>query len=279
MTTTVFHLIALTACWFGVTTVDVVTVTDRSPRSPDGSRFIQQTYSMSEVAREQAIYQAVTSGNIPLFLRRLEPVTVSAKTPSGKQITGTIYVMPDYLAVGSDRDFVRVPMNPLTAQRIADAFGMLLPTTKIVDDIYRAAEVKLSPKPLPPGPQMTTSRYYLKHNQTIEQSRRSQVGALTAGHKKDVVITNRLNTRPGRVAIYGWHRPSGKPIQPLSLIHHDKYADYSHGVRLVGSVMKIGEKEYNVEDVLRDPELAPLLSSEGVIRSPRIRLPVDTASL
>ena len=51
--------------------------------------------------------------------------------------------MPDYLALGSNEDFVQIPMNPLTAQRIADQTGTSLPTKKIVDDVYRQAEVKL----------------------------------------------------------------------------------------------------------------------------------------
>ena len=56
--------------------------------------------------------------------------------------------MPDYLAVGSDADFVRVPMTPQTAQRVADAFGCALPTRKIVDEVYRAATVRPHPRPL-----------------------------------------------------------------------------------------------------------------------------------
>ena len=36
--------------------------------------------------------------------------------------------MPDYLAVGSDEDFLRMPMTPASAKVIADAFGCRLPT-------------------------------------------------------------------------------------------------------------------------------------------------------
>jgi len=35
-------------------------------------------------------------------------------------------------------------------------------------------------------------------------------GQLTAGHKKDIVITNRIAGEPGRLFIYGWHYPDGK---------------------------------------------------------------------
>ncbi len=49
-----------------------------------------------------------------------------------------------------------------------------------------------------------------------EKQPKNAAGKLIAGHKKDVVITNRLLTMPKRVAIYGWHRPNGSPIQPLA---------------------------------------------------------------
>jgi hypothetical protein len=36
----------------------------------------------------------------------------------------------------------------------------------------------------------------------------SRPGALIAGHQKDLVLTGRLWSEPGRVAIYGWPRPT-----------------------------------------------------------------------
>ena len=40
-------------------------------------------------------------------------------------------VMPDYLAIGSDEDFCRIPMGPITAQKLADLFGAVMPTRKL----------------------------------------------------------------------------------------------------------------------------------------------------
>ena len=91
------------------------------------------------------------------------------------------------------------------------------------------------------------------------------LGPLIAGHKKDVVLTNRLNQKKGRVAIYGWHRGMLRPIQPLSTVHRASYADYSHGVRLVSEVVLINGRPRSIYDVLEDPELAPVLTCEGVI--------------
>jgi hypothetical protein len=131
----------------------------------------------------------------------------------------------DYAAIGVDDDFVRTPMSPITAQRLADQLGLVLPTKKLVDAIYSAATVKLAPSPLTPGPQMMSNDYYRRHHEAIEKQRAGRVG-LVAGHKKDVVVTNRLVSRPDRVAIYGWHAHDRRPIQPLSLVHEASYADY-----------------------------------------------------
>ena len=74
------------------------------------------------------------------------------------------------------------------------------------------------------------------------QARDFPLGALVSGHKKDVVLTNRLITHPGQIAIYGWHRGIGEPIQPLSTVHGAGYADYSHGIRLVSQMAMIDGK-------------------------------------
>ena len=83
------------------------------------------------------------------------------------------------------------------------------------------------------------------------------------------MLTNRLTRQPDRLAIYGWHRPTGIPIQPLSTVHGARYADYSHGIRLVSDTMLIDGEPHSVYAVLEDPRLAPLVSDEGPIRDAR----------
>src|SRR5207253_1071838 len=73
----------------------------------------------------------------------------------------------------------------------------------------------------------------LIQSQLKELTPNAQLGALIAGIKKDVVITNRLGEKPNHVAIYGWHKLDGDPIQPLTIVHISPYVDYSHGIRLV----------------------------------------------
>ncbi len=64
--------------------------------------------------------------------------------------------MRDYISVGSDKDYVRVPLTPIAARKIADEYYMMLPTAKIVDEIYKSASVHLNPVSMKPGPRMAS---------------------------------------------------------------------------------------------------------------------------
>jgi len=150
---------------------------------------------------------------------------------------------------------------------VADRFGSVLPTTRMVDAIYEQSAHHLTPVPLPAGPLMRSNFYLSKHQQRIDGQRSGlPLGELISGHKKDLVLSNRLRRLPGRVAIYGWHRAPGHPIQPLSTVHGAQYVDYSHGVRLVSATVVVGGRPRSIYDALQDSRVAPILSREGVTR-------------
>lgn len=234
-----------------------------------GAAFARQLRSLGDDDREATIRRALLQGRFPPFLSHLRPVAFRGRASSGSDREITVCVMPDYLSVGSDRDFIRVPMGLPTALEVADSLGLMLPTAKIVDAVYRQADVRLTPRPLPPGPAMRSGDYIWRHEQII----RGQLGdlraasGLTAGHKKDLTLTGRLWNKLHRVAIYGWHRANGKPIQPLSTVHGERYADYSHGVRLVAKTAFVNGEQRSLVDILGDAELAPLVSYEGAVRN------------
>jgi hypothetical protein len=241
---------------------------DLPPRAPDaqgGSAFARSIAGLPLKEREERILAEVKAGNVPAFLRRLVPVTV---TRGG--IKATYHVAPDYLAIGSDGDYFLAPMTPFTAQKIADLLGCTLPTPRMVDDIYVSAKIKMTPSPIPPSPAMTTVPVFLRHDETVRNGRGQEpLGVLVAGHKKDVVIANKVFAATGKVAIYGWHKPDGRPIQPLYTGHTAAWVDYSHGIRLVGRKMVVDGKETTIDEVLANPTLAPLLSDEGVMKRTR----------
>jgi hypothetical protein len=233
-----------------------------------GSEFAQHVANMSHRQREEAILTQLQQGNLPAFLRTLQPVRLQRTFDNGESVTVILCVMPDYLAIGQHDDFLRIPMTRYTATAIATQFGFILPTPKIVDAIYAQAAYPLRPQPMAAGPQMQSITYYQKHHRKIETQRvefGAALGRLIAGHKKDVVLTNRLAHKPGRVAIYGWHRSEGRPIQPLSTVHGSHYADYSHGVRLVSTSVQIDGQAWPISEVLHHPVVAQVLSAEGAI--------------
>ena len=96
---------------------------------------------------------------------------------------------------------------------------------------------------------------------------------LVTGIKKDIVLSPRIFERPERLAIYGWRQLDGTPIQPLSIVHWNRYVDYSHGARLVRNRVEIDRKPTTITALLTDPELSSLVSDEGPIDPPRY--PVD----
>lgn len=229
-----------------------------------GSEFLRVTEKMSPARREQAILAEILSGNVPNHIRKMIPVKIGHENQFA-----TVFVLPDYLAIGSEEDYVTIPMTPRTAMVIASEFGFTLPTKKIVDEIFSQSTVRLIPEPLIPGPNMASNEYFREHDSRIKRqiSRLHTFKGLIAGHKKDVVLTPRLSMMPERVAIYGWHRQDGSPIQPLSLAHDSEYVDYSHGVRLVSRNALINDVEVDLSKVLSDSELSKLVSDEGRINA------------
>jgi len=233
-----------------------------------GTEFARSIFSLDGPIREQAILAEIMEGNLPDFLRELKSVQLVHKFEDQKTIKATIFVMPDYLSIGSDSDFLLVPMSLHTAADIASRFGFVLPTKKMVDAIFSQSFFHFKPEPMTPGPQMSSTPYYVDHNRKVREQRLLSgcpLDALISGTKKDVVLTNRLARAFGKIAIYGWHRLSGIPIQPLTTVHSASYADYSHGIRLVSDIVLIDGELRSIYDVLEDPRLAKVLSDEGTI--------------
>jgi hypothetical protein len=220
--------------------------------------------------REELIFKEIKSGNVPLFLRKFIPI---------HQISGiatiTYFVLPDYFAIGSNADFFYVPMTPILAQRVANLLGCSLPTKMIVDSVYAKAIIKLVPKPIPPTKAMTTVPIFIAHNDTLTKQLepyfdQHSKGVLTAGNKKDVILSNRIYTeKTAKVVIYGWHQLNGKPIQPVYNKHTNLWADYSHGIRFVLQKAIIHQHHIKITiSNLLSSNLSYLLSDEGEIKKP-----------
>src|SRR5207253_2851968 len=100
--------------------------------------------------------------------------TIHVKDEAGH--VGECEVSVDYLGVGSAGDFVRMPMTPMTAQRLAEKWGCVLPTRKLVDAIYREAKVKVEPRPMTEKREAVGT--FATHNEIIEQQRSGKTGLI-----------------------------------------------------------------------------------------------------
>lgn len=233
-----------------------------------GAAFIARYKPLKGSARDAALLDAV---NDPDWVE----VTIKpAKTAKGAaaQHQAVIRVAADYVSVGEDGDFVRMPMTPQLAQKVANKFEASLPTKKLVDDIWAAADVKLTPAPMNNFKVADTPDRYLVHQKAIEDQLAGRDG-LIAGQKKDIVVGNMMARSPGKVVIYGWHKPDGKAIQPESSIHSNIYMDYSHGVRLVSLKITVDGDEKDLRDVMKSRELCPLVAYDCPVAAKGVAYP------
>ena len=227
-----------------------------------GNDFYHQAFAMKWKERDSFVVKEIFAGNIPSFLKKFEKIEVSiVDSSTGKTINAEYFVSPDYLSIGTDDDWARINITPLAAQKIADSFNCFLPTRKMVDDIYKAAKIKLEPVPMYAFRDSTPTMWH--HHLIIEGQRKGRKG-LIAGIQKDVVISGKISRdpKPDRVAIYGWHKLDGKPIQPLYTGHIYWWVDYSQAVRLIYRKIKVDKKWMDYTEVLSDPVLKMLLCDE-----------------
>ncbi len=222
--------------------------------------------------REALIYEEVVRRGPP---KNLVPITVNA--PDGSKIT--YKVMPDYIMI----DGIRVPMSGITAQRVADHFGMKLPTTVMSKQIWEAADTRVRPAPLSGGGKIG-DRYYtgkkvvdkkisdsdssIAYNELIDKelAKKNNGGAptLVAGHMKDVVQPVKNNN----LGLYGWYDSKGKPIQNTATTGHDisVHTEYGAGTRLALNEAIVTRPDGTVEkktldDVQNDPVLSKAISN------------------
>lgn len=259
------NVIFISLAWQGRGQVSLK-IPDRSERAETGSAFMKRITTLSLQERESEIFKALSDGNVPGFVRSMVEINYRSEDGRGQLREVTCWVMPDYLAVGSDDDFCRIPMNPYAAQRLADQFEGSLITSTLSDKIYEAAVQRPSPYFYKPVERENESvGKFVIHNSQIENqllALGAKPGELVAGIKKDVILSTMLDSTQNKVVIYGWHKPDGKTIQPVYGKHVDWYVDYSHGIRLMHEQVLIDQQTYNIQEVLRDPVLFRLFSNE-----------------
>ncbi len=222
--------------------------------------------------REAAIIREIESGNIPDFLRH--PKTIRIQDQQGN--TAEFQVLPDYLAIGSNEDFVRVPLTPAIARAVANRYGFDLPTEKLCKAIYNQPDaVKMVGVGLVNQKSDTNymqgNGFALKHDGLIDdQLQNVPKGTLIAGHKKDIILSNFAAQHPDKLDFYGLYKANGSVYQGSGGGPHEvTYEDYSHGARLVSQKVIVNGVPMSYEQLLKDPRYSQLVSDEGPIDTSR----------
>ena len=228
-----------------------------------GSSFARSIWDLKGQDREDKILEALLAGFVPSWLRHPVELDLNEHVQ--------ILVLPDFLCIGTDTDYLYVPAFPQTYQKVATAWNANLITQKLSDLIWSKA-THLSPLPLYPSARMADTEQYVLHSKMQAKQYAEVVGIghgdFVAGHKKDVVVTPALLKHPNNVAIYGWHQLNGTPIQGGSghLVqveaHSNKYVDYSHGCRLMCYTVYIDNEPIDLRQVYQRQDLHQLLASE-----------------
>lgn len=233
--------------------------THRNPTT--GTAFYKTTTSFNWKQRDSLFLDLFRNGSIPKHYYHFKKIHIPYTDSLGNEHRIAFLTAKDYAMIGSKNDWARIPLTPIAAQIMADSLQCFLPTRKMVEIIHQHAKVKLEPVPMYAFRDSTVTMW--QHHLIIEGQRKGKPG-LISGIKKDIVICsiNALKNKSNRVAIYGWYKSDGKPIQPLYTGHVNWYADYSHGARMVYRKIKVDGKWRDYTSILQDPLLRKALNDE-----------------
>lgn len=214
--------------------------------------------------REDHLLQLFTEGQFPVWLRMWQEVNVEDR--DGNQ--GTFYVMPDFLCFGTDDDYCYAPMGGMNAERVLSLFDAVLPTPKMVADIYNESTSQIAVTWGPPydGSMMRTERWPIQTQRIREAMKETgaRPGDLVEGHMKNVTVSEKMVANKGvDLSFWGWFDEDGKPIQGDSLAHGAGYCDYAHGVRGVLRTVAVNNALMTLAEALEQPEFCALFTRNG----------------
>lgn len=199
------------------------------------------------------------------------------------------WVAPLPVCIGSDDDFMFAPVSADTQQQIADMYGLVQPTTKLLD-LCRAQGVQVNPCTQPADRADRLAKGYSPDMKDALASLRftRETLARLAGRSglpglpfKGWMLTNRAEV-PGQAYNYGFYTTgptsadgpyrstSGMVLwQQLSGRHNSRHWDYSQVGIYFSQSCTVNGRERRLSDVLLDPVFARLASDEGVLKTLR----------
>jgi len=223
-------------------------------------------------SREIFIFDQILAGNFEAMWTEIVHYV------DGKEVK--LHVMEDALLVGG----VRVNVSANLEQKIADLFDASLPTAMVADMMYVSAVRKIGPCPMPIS---STVSAMTTHSNAVSKQLTAAVG-LVSTTGKHWILDKKIELNPKRACNYGWHftgptykgikgypaastiaSKSVNVIQPNATAHDALHSDYSQVCQLVAQRCWINGAEYRFSDVVKDPQLAKLVSHTGSLKIDR----------
>jgi hypothetical protein len=241
-------------------------------------------------ARERAILDAVSHG---YFI----PPTWQSVTTSARGHSATLYVMDRALRIGEPGDAATVCATATTVQAIADMLGAVCETSRIHDLSWQQATLKLEPILDPGGiapgdPRMADTFVMRAHSDALDAAIEGREG-LIREMGKSWIVHSKMATNPRQAINYGaittrapsvdgpFRSPSGLTMWQTVGTKHDAFetapgdghSDYSQLVLCCLDACIVDNAAASVSTLLRDPELAWLVSDEGPLHTTRYVVP------
>jgi hypothetical protein len=226
-----------------------------------GSEWLRryaQVDAGDEHARHRLVLEQVAEHNMPDSWDDWATVTVKGRKGSVVEFE----VSPHGLRIGTDEDWVEIPLDGPHSAAAAEILGLHLATAWMVDQIYEAARSKgrvvhyyaatqiakslgysdWNPND-PDGVKMRSIEFFKQRSELLRDQLRQQKvddSALASGYFKSVVPPIDGVTRSGGLEMIGGYNTAGERIQPLSGGFHERtFFDYSQNLRLAKGVLRV----------------------------------------
>jgi hypothetical protein len=211
-----------------------------------------------ELTRHQLVLEQVAQHNMPDTWDDWVTVTVRGR----KGTVVAFEVSPHGLRIGTNSDWVEVPLDGPHAAAAAEILGYSLCTAWMADQVYvqakkhggaihyfAAAEIANSlglygwNNDVPDGEKMKSPEFFQQRSILLQNWLHDHAiapGTLVAGYFKTVVPPVDGLTRHGGLEMLGGHSDQGEKIQSLSGGFHGRsFFDYSHNIRLAKNVIRV----------------------------------------
>ena len=233
----------------------------RTPVGLPGSEWLELYAKVDpgdELARHRLVLEQVALHNMPDTWDDWVTVTVHGR----KGTVVAFEVSPHGLRIGTNSDWVEVPLDGPHAAAAAEILGHTLCTAWMAQQVYvqakkhggaihyfAAAEIANSLRlngwnnNVPDGAKMKSPEFFQQRSILLQNwldDHAIAPGTLVAGYFKTVVPPVDGLTRHGGLEMLGGYTDQGERIQSLSGGFHGRiFFDYSHNIRLAKNVIRV----------------------------------------